>query len=226
MRRQPHRSQSGITLIELLVSIIVMGILSSMIIGTWISLSNAYSFNSHSNKQRDLARQAISRMSREIRDAQAPWTGVTRTAFKLVKSDQIQFYSTFNAVGAPDPSTRPQLTRFILRGGTIYREKPGPNGVFDRGVDVGVDDVSTPLVGYVVNDPESVSKDLFTYHYYDLSGLVSSNSTDSTHPLVPLPSPGVVQAVGLNLYVDENPGRSPNYMDLNTTVKPRNVSQF
>lgn len=224
MRRQPHRSQSGITLIELLVSIIVMGILSSMIIGTWISLSNAYSFNSHSNKQRDLARQAISRMSREIRDAQAPWTGVTRTAFKLVKSDEIQFYSTFNAVLAPDPSTRPQLTRFILRGGTIYREKPGPNGMFDRGVDVGVDDVSTPLVGYVVNDSASVLKDLFTYHYYVSSGLVSSNSR--SYPVVYPPSPGVVQAVGLNLYVDENPGRSPNYMDLNTTVKPRNVSQF
>lgn len=219
MRRQPHRSQSGITLIELLVSIIVMGILSSMIIGTWISLSNAYSFNSHSNKQRDLARQAISRMSREIRDAQAPWTGPTRTAFKLVTSNEIQFYSTFNAVGAPNPSTRPQLTRFILRRGTIYREKPGPDGEFDVG-----EDVSTPLVGYVVNDSASVLKDLFTYHYYVSSGLVSSNSR--SYPVVYPPSPGVVQAVGLNLYVDENPGRSPNYMDLNTTVKPRNVSQF
>lgn len=220
MRRLAHRSQSGITLIELLVSIIVMGILSTMIIGTWITLTNAYSFNSHSNTQRDFARQAISRMAREIRDAQAPLDGSTGTALKAVTSNQIQFYSTFNTAGAPDPASTPQLTRFILRGGTIYREKPGPDGVFSTGPAVG-DEVSSPLIGNVVNaDLLPAAKDVFTYYFYNLSGTLVPSSSSV------LPTPGVVQAIGINLYVDENPGRSPNYMDISTTVKPRNLGQL
>jgi prepilin-type N-terminal cleavage/methylation domain-containing protein len=207
MRRGAYRSQRGITLIELLVSIIVMGILSTMIIGSWMTLTDAYSFTSRSNKHRDFAREAISRMAREIRDAQAPAGG---NAFAQAGVNEIRFYSTFNVAGAADPTSTPTLTRYILRNGTIFREKAGPDNAFDT-----ADDRSTPLVRNVVN--ATIGKDLFTYYYYNISGsIVATNGA-------PPPNVSVIQAIGLNLYVDENPGKSPNYFDVNTTVRPRNL---
>jgi prepilin-type N-terminal cleavage/methylation domain-containing protein len=212
MRRHADRSQQGITLIELLISMVVMGIITTMIIGSWTTLTDAFSFSSKSNKSREWARQAISRMSREIRDAQAPSGG---TALKSTGFTEIQFYSTFNTTGAADPSSVPKLTRFILRSGVLYREKAGPDGYFGT-----ADDTSTVLVRNVVN--ASIGRDLFIYYYYDSAGHIqpSSGATNTLPPNI-----AVVRAVGLNVVIDENPGKSPNYVGVNTTVTPRNLGQ-
>ena len=61
MTRATHSRQSGMTLIELLVSMVIMGVLSAMILGSWFALSKAYSFTSRTNKQRDVANLAIAR---------------------------------------------------------------------------------------------------------------------------------------------------------------------
>jgi len=216
--RAARRRESGITLVELLVVLVVMSILTTMIIGGWIALSNAYSFTTRSDKQRDAANQAISRMAREIRDAQSVAGGAT-TPFVRAYPNEIRFYSTFNMAGAPDPTTVPRLTRFILREtdatmhvGTVFREFPGPDGAWDTG-----DDISRPLVGNVVN--LRVGEDLFTYSAVD-SATGHMYQSDGTTTLVPAAR---VQTVRISLRVDLNPGRSPNYMDITTTVQPRNV---
>jgi len=212
-----HR-QSGVTLVELLVAMLIMGVLSAMIIGSWMALTNAYSYTSRSNRQRDFANQAIARMAREIRDAQKI-PGGTTTAFVRAYPSEVRFYSTFNMAGASDPTSSPRLTRFILRQtnvathvGAIYREFPGPDGVFNTG-----DDVSRLLVGDVVN--LRTTDDLFTYHAVNQATgeLYPSNGMTT---LVPA---GRVQTVAILLQVDLNPGKSPNYMDIATTVEPRNM---
>lgn len=214
----PRKRQSGMTLVELLVAMIIMGILTTMIIGSWIALSNAYSFTSRSNKQRDIAGQAIARMAREIRDAQSVQGGTT-DAFVYAYPNEIRFYSTFNMNGAQDPTTTPRLTRFVLKEtnstthvGAIFREFPGPDKEFDNG-----NDVSYRLVGDVVN--LRTGDDLFKYSAVDpVSGDVVLS--DGTGSLVPAAR---IQTVGVLLQVDLNPGNSPNYMDIETTVQPRNV---
>ena len=148
----PSQRQRGITLVELLVVMSIMLIVTTMIIGTWVALTNAYSFSSRSDKQRDLARQAIDRMAREIRDAQEP-LGTSSPAINLAYPNEIRFYSTFNTSDASSPTTEPRLTRFIYRvtnaadgTGAVYREFPGPDGDFDTANDnvsqLLVDDVS------------------------------------------------------------------------------------
>lgn len=213
-----RKRQGGMTLVELLVAMVIMGVLSTMIIGTWIALTNAYSFTSRSNKQRDYANQAIARMAREIRDAQSV-PGSTTAAFVRAYPNEIRFYSTFNMAGASDPTSTPRLTRFILKEtsttthvGAIYREFPGPDTIFDNG-----NDVSRLLVGDVVN--LRTADDLFTYHAVDPATGIMYPSVGMT-TLVP---PARVQTVGILLQVDLNPGKSPNYMDIATTVQPRNV---
>jgi type II secretory pathway pseudopilin PulG len=213
--------QEGITLVELVVAMAIMLVLSTMIVATWVALTNAYSFSSRSDKQRDLARQAIDRMAREIRDAQQPMGGSSR-AFARAYPDEVRLFTSFNSSDAATPTSAPRLTRFIYRVtdaargvGTVYRELPGEDGVFDS-----EDDVSVPLVANVSNADEG--KDVFTYWSYDpTSGaLVPSDGTTA------LVDPSRIVEVGITLLVDLNPGKAPNYMDISTKVQPRNVREF
>lgn len=216
------RRQQGVTLVELLVVMSVMLVLSTMIIGTWVALTNAYSFSSRSDKQRDLARQAMDRMAREIRDAQEP-LGTSSPAINLAHPNEIRFYSTFNSTGASIPTTEPRLTRFIYKVinaadgvGAIYREFPGLDGDFDTTND----NVSELLVDDVSND--GAGKDVFTYWSYD----PVTADLESSHGMTKLADPSRVVEVGITLLVDLNPGRAPNYMDISTKVQPRNVREF
>lgn len=208
------RRQRGMTLVELLVAMTIMAVLSSMIIGTWISLTKAYSFTSRSDRQRDFANQAIARMAREIRDAQKDPASLT-AAIALADANQIQFYSTFNMAGNDDPTSPPRLTRFILKPGTstIYRELAG-DGVFGNGIG----DVSSVLVKDVVNENQAPVTNLFTYSAINATNGQMYQSSEAT----PVPAPRV-QTVRIVLLVDLNPDKSPNYMDISTTVQPRNV---
>lgn len=205
------RRQRGMTLIELLVAMIIMGVLTTMIIGTWISLTSAYSFTSRSDRQRDFANQAIARMAREVRDAQKV-PGSTTGAFTFAYPNQIRFYSTFNMAGNSDPTSTPRLTRFMLRNGAVYRDLAGNDGIFGTG-----DDVSRLLVEDVVN--VSQATDLFRYSAINATtGQMYQSSGETT--LVPAAR---IQTVRILLLVDLNPGKSPNYMDISTTVEPRNM---
>lgn len=221
MTRFSRRRQSGMTLVELLVAMLIMGILSAMIIGGWVTLTKAYSSTSRSNRQRDFANQAIARMAREIRDAQKIPAG-TSAAFVRAYPSEIRFYSTFNTSTADNPTTTPRLTRFILKAndgtpdvGTIYRELSGTDGFFEgEGGDTG-GNISHRVVGDVVN--LRTGDELFTYHAIDpLTGSMLQGMTT----LVPADR---IQTVSILLQVDLNPGKSPNYMDIETTVEPRNV---
>jgi prepilin-type N-terminal cleavage/methylation domain-containing protein len=215
------RKQRGITLVELLVAMTIMLLLSTMIVATWVSLTRAYSFSTRSDKQRDLARQAIDRMAREIRDAQEP-LGAGSPAFTQAYPNEIRFYSTFNTPSAPTPTAAPRPTRFIYRvtdpvngTGTVYREFPGADGVWNT-----ADDVSEHLISHVSND--DAGKDVFTYWSYDPGSgdLVPSSGTAQ------LVDPSRIVEVGITMLVDLNPGKAPNYMDVSTTVQPRNVREF
>jgi prepilin-type N-terminal cleavage/methylation domain-containing protein len=199
------RRQRGITLVELLVAITIMTILTTMIIAGWISLTKAYSFTSRSDRQRDSSNQAIARMAREIRDAQKP-LGATTAAFTFSDPYRIQFYSTFNMAGNSDPKSTPRLTQFRLQGGTIYRDLLTTAGAVSSSI----------LIKDVVNE-DHPDKALFTYSAVDEWGDTYSSSTTRTVP------PATLQTVRILLLVDLNPGKSPNYMDISTTVQPRNV---
>ena len=207
MTRASLRRQRGITLVELLVAITIMTVLTTMIIAGWISLTKAYSFTSRSDRQRDSSNQAIARMAREIRDAQKP-LGAIPAAFTYSEPYRIQFYSTFNMAGNSDPTSTPRLTQFRLQGGTIYRDLLTAAGVVSS---------SSILIKDVVNEGYHPNKALFTYSAVDAYGDTYSSSTTRTV------SPATLQTVRILLLVDLNPGKSPNYMDISTTVQPRNV---
>lgn len=231
-RQQSRRRQVGITMIELLISMAIMGVVTTMILGTWFALSKSYSHTTRSTEQIDLARQGISRMAREIRDAQGVLGAGVPAPFVMTSPSEIQFYSTFNMTNADTPGTsttppssQPRLTRFIYKitdasqgMGNIYMEYPGLDGKFNTD-----DDVSTVLVTNVAN--ARANRDVFVYSKYDPSTGDLEYSWPLTTRVVTV-APSELVSVGINVLVDVNPGKSPNYTDVSTTVNPRNIRQL
>lgn len=135
------RDQRGTTLVELLISMAIMGVISTMILLGWFALTRSYSFSVKNSDARDSARQAISRVQREVRDAQKPpqsyLTGTTSSASDAIiyraRAYSITFSTSFKQAGndvmdwasSPSPSavqTTPRLVTYRLYSdGELWR---------------------------------------------------------------------------------------------------------
>jgi prepilin-type N-terminal cleavage/methylation domain-containing protein len=217
MKRVLSKNQSGVTLVELLVVIIIMGIVSTMILGTWFALSKAYAGATQSAEQRDNAQMAMERLTRELRDVQAaPAPALEGSAISPTElgPKSIRFNTTFNMAAATNPATVPQLVRYRLENGTLYRQLAGANRTFDA------NDPQQALVDHVVNAAHSA--DVFQYYYYDGTGDLQRSTGTTGVPT----NTSRIKAIKITLLVDLQPGRSPEYMKIVNVVQPRNQRNF
>ncbi len=206
----------GVSMIELLVAMSVMGILTTMILTSWFVLQSSASSSSQQSIQRDTARQALARMATELRDAQGRLGSPAITA---AAANSVTFSSTFNNAGNNDQTQVPHIVRYrYLTGtGTVTRTEDTDN---DGSL---TDEQATVLLTNVVNTDVKDENGLpapvpvFTYSYYTNAGdLVTVDSMTSS---------GTVRiiTVGIRLLVDVRPNKSPTFMDLSTSVQPRNL---
>ena len=206
--------QSGFTLTELLVVLVVGTIVSGLIIVGWISLTTAYSHNTRSSKSRDDARLAVARISREIRDAE-PNGGAT--AIISATAGSIVFTTTFNVEGNTSATTKPVLTKYEYDTATQslhrWRDFQG-DGSWDR------DDV---VVRHLENKWDPATRtflvDPFEYGTMD-------SEREITFSASPAGSTASIKMVRIHLLVDQNDERAPVPMDLVTTVQLRNQPRF
>jgi prepilin-type N-terminal cleavage/methylation domain-containing protein len=214
---------SGLTLVELLVVMSILSVVSAMLIFTWIALADSFSNTTRSSDARDLARQAASRMEREIRDAEAqittgPYAG--KPAILEAFANKIVFVTTFNDAGNDVPNAQPLAVCYFLQDGTLYMKRDAD--------DDGVWDTTTPrtLVPYVVNASTgaSGSTPVFSYAYIDEDGnfvtppLTNVNLSEYVR--------GRIVSVTFTLLVDLNPGHMPTHMTFTTTAQLRNQRRF
>jgi len=221
------RRQDGFTMVEMLVTLIIMGIVTTMVLTIWFALQNSYAFSINSNNSRSIARDSIARMEREIRDAAAqPDTlrpGVDSgfpyvdAAINLAAPSQINFTTPFN-----DPSQviEDVAYKYVAnaggKDGTLYRYRATNQTCIDPTTDPTA--VRTILASNVVNYTAGNNIPMFTYTSYAAGGTyTTSNSATGTANLQNILS------VQIHLLVDTNPGHSPVYMDLISTVEPRNM---
>jgi type II secretory pathway pseudopilin PulG len=239
MRKRRH-GQEGISLIELLVGMIVAAILTTMILGTWFALQGSFSYSMTSNFQREDARTALSRMQREIRDAEA-LSGNGEPALYRAHAYYVAFFTTFNKADNSAAGALPHLVAYRLYGDrTLWRfydkDDNGAIGGDVAGISLGtvVPTVDNPT-GYNPNEQqtgEGATKVLsnivnftrsggplpmFTYLYYDTAGVMQSPSlvTGTTNRTN-------TTAVTSRILEDLNPGHSPVYADLEVTSQLRN----
>lgn len=144
------KSQGGLTLIELLIGMVIATIISAMLLLSWFALNRSFVFAVNSGESRDNARLALSRMQREVRDAQQPpygypVAGLSEAAIFRARTYWIAFFTTFNKAGNNSANwtqvgaskiavpTAPHLTVYRLYSdGKLYRfEDLNGNGVID-----------------------------------------------------------------------------------------------
>jgi type II secretory pathway pseudopilin PulG len=233
------------TLIELLVSIIIMGVLSTMVLITWFALQGSFTYSVASSVQRENAGQALNRMQREIRDAES-YGGNGQPALVRAQKYFISFYTTFNKNGNTSPSTQPHLVAYRLYGdGSLWRYQDvgdgaggPPNGTIDGVAGVNPDDTSVlgddpnayeaaemtagegarRVLDHVVNYTRpGGALPMFSYMYYDTTGAPHVGTS-----VIGVDNRTNTRAVTTRLLEDLNPGHSPVYADLRITSQMRN----
>jgi prepilin-type N-terminal cleavage/methylation domain-containing protein len=229
--------QSGMTLIELLAAMAILGVLSTMLIMGWVNLQRASAFSVQENHARATARDALSRAASEIRDAQPsalPTASPTAVAAGAVLTDaqpmSATFLSVYNLPHAGDDLTgvgARRLTRIRLDTGgstpqkTLWWERDSNNnGSFGDSTDRKI-----ILARNVVNSsvPSTGSPTaVFSYGYRPnaSSPIEWTDNLDSSLDLTK------IWAVRVRLIIDANLKRAPRAIDVVTTVLPRNAVPY
>lgn len=227
--KDKRRSQAGVSLIELLVSMIIMAVVTTMLVGTWLQLNRTAEFARADNTAGATGRDALDRVSAEIRDAQ-PLTTASTTPFIFTMTtpfvndtNDCVFYSAYNnaltsASSGVDGKAQLLPTAIWLdTSGTTAQKKlywerdTNKDGVFDSG------DKIILLANNVVNTSATVNKPIFTYYFCDKAG----NWTNAT-TLTSVTVANLV-AIQIELVIDANLSYKPSYVDILSTVRPRNV---
>ena len=154
--RRAGSGQAGVSLIELLVGMAIMGVISTMLLLTWFALSNSYSYSINSANARDDGRQALARLQREIRDAQMPtiasgtasdailtrarpYTVALFTSFNEADNATMTWSSTSHTASSSTPHLvvyrlyeNRQLWRFEDRSSPLNRQIDMSNGEYVR----------------------------------------------------------------------------------------------
>jgi len=221
------------TLIELLVSMIVLGVVSTMIYTSWIDMNRSYAYTVNSNVTRDDARQATARMEREIRDAEP--TAAANGSLIYASPYWICFTTTFNNPDAALATAAPHLTVYRLyTDNTLWKFEDADNNgtisgismsdAYHSGGSPNVAEETTgegaiKLTGNVAN-LFGTPTPLFSYCYFASTG---ASVVASGVPTSNLYYQDVqVTAVLIHLKVDLNPLHPPVYVDFQTTATFRN----
>ena len=250
--RARRTREDGFTLIEVLVSMIIMGVVSAMLIGIWIVLTRSAGFAQADNTAAATARDASDRISAELRDCQpAAATSVNPYIFSIsctypvnkgtitCDANDCIFYSAYNNAGTmlgsdvtPSPGTTDSGAAAVLptaiildTSGTAAQKKLW--WVRDTNKDGSFDagDKAIKLATNVVNTSGTVNKAIFTYTFATTSGSTTtySTSTSLTAATVWNPPTSSLASIQVEVVIDANLNDKPTYVDLVSVVRPRNV---
>jgi prepilin-type N-terminal cleavage/methylation domain-containing protein len=227
-RLKRARRQQGLTLVELLTSIVIMGIVSAMILTVWFALQRSYAYSINSDNQQGIARDAMARMQREVRDAACQpdilangaqsYYPFTDAAINLATGARLDFTTPFNDPVAQILDVSYQYVQTSSTSGTLYRYR-----AIDPSASIDVNDIyaaKMTLATNVMNYSQGNNVPIFTYSYIDASGNVQTTTSLGT-----VSQMQQILSVQIHLLIDTNPGHAPTYMDLMTTVQPRNMRQ-
>jgi len=235
--------ETGLTLIEVLISIIIFGIITTMLVTIWVNLQRSAVFAMQANNASATARDAIARVGTALRAAQPsvlPSASPTATATAMPVSAppitsagpwDIQFYSAGGSSNVTTDGTgvgAVHLTRIYLDTSgsspqkTLYLQRDiNGNGSFTDAADqtyiLARNVINKSLVDSNGGD---TSYDLFLYAWRSASTspLQWTDNADGSLTL------STIVGVRARVIVDANITHTPKYIDSTTTVRLRNAS--
>lgn len=235
--RRPAR-QAGITLIELLVSMTILGVITTMILVSWFALQNSFAYSLNASHAREAARDAVSRLTVAIRDAQATtftYPPGQVDAISSAKGSKIVFNTSYQRPdNANIPTGSGANNNAVVQACFIYVESdtsPTDGKIYyvtDLNNNGLIDELAGPsppvgkiIVDHVVNNvrPTASGTSVFTYTYFADDGTIKQ-VTDMTAANI---SPARIYSVQIHVLVDLDPSHAPVYMDLQSTAQPRNM---
>lgn len=240
-RRHPGRpGDDGVTLIEVLISMVILGIVTTMLIQGWLSLQKATATVERTNTARATQRDAMARISTELRAAQ-PTALPTPSGTSMPSPDGVfteatkyaaTFRSAFNVPGAQEDASglaalrltriwldvsTPQAAPWNPACRTLYMQRDmNKDGDFDDAGD------RTIVLGRNIanmNVPDASNATSYTpvFRYAYLDGNHIEWTDDASAML------DEIVGVRVRLIVDTKMGGTPKYVDTSTTVRLRNV---
>ena len=230
-RSETRRSQAGVTLMELLFAMVILAVVTTMLVGGWVALQRASAHTVRTTTARASARDALARISSELRACQPLTLGTAgETPFTVAWPMEVTFYSAYNhpganADGSGTGALRPTRIWLDTSGSspqkTLYWQRDmDSNGSFtdpgDRTIVLARDVVNNSISNTNVTPTASYTA-IFTYGYRDASGSFTTADTIASADLTRIIS------VQVRLIVDANLSHTPTYVDLTTTLRPRNA---
>ena len=235
-------SQSGITLMELLIAMVILGVISTMLIMGWVNLQRASAYTVQANNARATARDALSRVVTEVRDAQpealpteTPPASNAGAVYTDAQPMSATFYSVYNLANAGADLTgvaARRLTRISLDTSgsspqkTLNWERDASgNGLFGDSTDRTIVLASNVVNASIPNNdvtPSVPYTAVFTYGYRldPASPLLWTDNDDNSLDLTQ------IAVVRVRLIVDSNLDRPPAAIDMSVTVLPRNAVPY
>jgi prepilin-type N-terminal cleavage/methylation domain-containing protein len=238
--------ESGLTLIEILISMIILGIITTFLVIGWINMQRGTAFAISSNNARSIARDTISRVATELRGAQPtilPSPSVSATAMPTGQPPivtattwDIVFYSAFNnGAAASDPTGVGALRKTEMKLDTtssgldtahgilyLYRDLNGDgttNGTGDLKIVLAKNVINKSLYDPLSGNPtEQLKYALFSYGYRTLATDPVVWTATGTSVLTS------IVAVRSRVIIDANIAHTPKFIDTTTTVRLRNAS--
>lgn len=234
---------TGVTLIELLIVMVVLGIVSTMLVQGWISLQKATVTLERTSNARATVRDATARVSSELRGAQPTAlptpTGATMPAPYPVLTQateySVTFYSAYNSGAANSDGSglaavrptriwldvdTPQAAPWNPLCRTLYWQRDmNRNGSFadagDRTIVLAMN-VANKDVPDATNGSDYTP--VFRYAYLSDGNIYWSDDADAF-----LSS---IVGVRVRLIVDAKMGGTSKYIDTTTTVRLRNATSI
>ena len=235
--RDRSRSQAGITLMELLISMIILSVLTTMLIMGWMNLQGASANALKTNHARATARDALGRIASELRDAQpatmptaSPTPTYVPALFTEAQKYSATFRSLYNEPGAGNnvDGSGARLTRIWLDTSgstpqkTLFWQRDtsgdGAVGAGDRTNVLGRDVVNPSFADASAGTSFTA---VFLYGYRDGANILQwTDHRDTAAELA------AIVAVRVRLIVDANLNHPPGAVDVTTTVLPRNAVAY
>lgn len=243
LRSQRSHNQAGLTLIEVLISLIVLSIVTAMLVQGWINLQRASAIVVTTNDARSDMRDAMARVSNELRASQPTAlptpsaTGAPAAQPLLTEASpySVTFYSAYNssaanADGSGVAALRPtriwldtahaQSAPWNAQCKTLYWQRDmNSNGSFTDSIDrkiILARNVANEHVADPTNGTSGTSyTPVFRYAYDNGTQIMWTDDANSVL--------SAIVGLRVRLIVNTKTRGTPKYVDTTTTITLRNA---